>query len=175
MIKHLPNILSTARIVAMPLILMIAFHGERHQFFLLLALSQFTDFLDGYLARKLNAQSSLGAKLDIVGDSCNYVLGVTGICLFFPDLIEGWHVVFPVIFVLLHAARYGYAWIQTGELVYSVPHPSAKINFYVQSVLIACLLLDLPAVHVFFYAAFLSGLAESCFYLKGLRQLKQIA
>lgn len=173
MIKHLPNILSAARIVALPGILVVAFQGERHLFFLLLALSQFTDFLDGYLARKLKAQSPLGAKLDILGDSCNYVLGVTGICLFFPALIEGWRVVFPVVFALLHAARYVCARVLTGEWVYSVPHPSAKINFYVQSVLIACLLLDLPVIHVMFYAAFLSGLAESWFYLLGLPKSRQ--
>lgn len=168
MIKHLPNLLSAARMVAMPFILMVAFQGERPLFFLLLALSQFTDFLDGYLARRLNAQSRLGAKLDILGDSCNYVLGITGICLFFPTLIEGWRGVFPVVFALLHAARYVLARVRTGEWVYPVSHPSAKVNFYVQSVLIACLLLDLPVIHVMFYAAFLSGLAESWFYLSGL-------
>jgi CDP-diacylglycerol--glycerol-3-phosphate 3-phosphatidyltransferase len=37
-------------------------------------LAGLTDVLDGYTARKLNAQSTLGAKLDSIGDFVFYVL-----------------------------------------------------------------------------------------------------
>ena len=69
----LPTLLTWARIVAIPLIVGV-FYLELHpaqqnlfatSLFIVVAL---TDWLDGYLARKLNQTSSFGAFLDPVGD-----------------------------------------------------------------------------------------------------------
>jgi cardiolipin synthase (CMP-forming) len=69
----IPTLLTWARIVAIPLILGVYFlplsEAHRNQIatamFVLFAL---TDWLDGYLARKLNQTSSFGAFLDPVAD-----------------------------------------------------------------------------------------------------------
>jgi len=69
----IPTLLTWARIVAIPLIVAVFFLpvSQTHQnwiataMFVLFAL---TDWLDGYLARKLNQTSSFGAFLDPVAD-----------------------------------------------------------------------------------------------------------
>jgi phosphatidylglycerophosphate synthase len=65
---NLPNAISTLRILLVPLLAMLAFRGWGRAFTMLLAASLLMDFLDGYLARHLNQQTSLGAQLDSWGD-----------------------------------------------------------------------------------------------------------
>ena len=65
---NVPNAISTLRILMVPLLAMLAFRGWGHAFTLLLASSLLLDFLDGYLARRLNQQTLLGAQLDSWGD-----------------------------------------------------------------------------------------------------------
>jgi phosphatidylglycerophosphate synthase len=81
--KWLPNTLSLGRILAAPLIAWLIYAGMivgdvnklRWAFGLFVA-SAVTDWLDGYLARKLDAKSALGGKLDLWGDKA-----LVGLCL----------------------------------------------------------------------------------------------
>lgn len=68
-----PTLLTWTRIVAIPLLVGVFYLGLEHQVQNLVATVMFvvfaaTDWLDGYLARKLNQQSSFGAFLDPVAD-----------------------------------------------------------------------------------------------------------
>jgi CDP-diacylglycerol--glycerol-3-phosphate 3-phosphatidyltransferase len=65
---NLPNVISTLRILMVPLLALLAFRGWGHAFTVLLAASLLMDFLDGYLARRLNQRTPLGAQLDSWGD-----------------------------------------------------------------------------------------------------------
>ena len=65
---NLPNAISALRILMVPPLVLLAFRGRRDLFTVLLATSLLMDILDGYLARRLNQQTSLGAKLDSWGD-----------------------------------------------------------------------------------------------------------
>lgn len=69
----IPTILTWTRIVAIPLIVGVFYLGLAHELQNLIATVMFvtfalTDWLDGYLARKLNQTSSFGAFLDPVAD-----------------------------------------------------------------------------------------------------------
>ena len=69
----IPTILTWTRIVAIPLIVGVFYVGLEHSTQNLIATAMFvvfalTDWLDGYLARKLNQISSFGAFLDPVAD-----------------------------------------------------------------------------------------------------------
>ena len=69
----IPTILTWTRIVAIPLIVGVFYLGLQHPVQNLIATVMFvtfaaTDWLDGYLARKLNQSSSFGAFLDPVAD-----------------------------------------------------------------------------------------------------------
>ncbi len=68
---NLPNVLTLLRIVAIPLVILVYYapiprSGEIAA--IIFALAGFTDWFDGYLARRLNQTSSFGAFLDPVAD-----------------------------------------------------------------------------------------------------------
>lgn len=71
MVLNLPNILTWIRILAIPLIVLVFFlpvSWAGPAAGLLFALAGVTDYLDGYLARKLGQTSRFGAFLDPVAD-----------------------------------------------------------------------------------------------------------
>ncbi|GAB3650034.1 CDP-diacylglycerol--glycerol-3-phosphate 3-phosphatidyltransferase [Ramlibacter alkalitolerans] len=68
-----PTLLTWTRIIAIPLLVGVFYMGLEHRTQNLIATVMFivfaaTDWLDGFLARKLNQQSSFGAFLDPVAD-----------------------------------------------------------------------------------------------------------
>ena len=74
-VKQIPNILSISRILIS--ILLFFLFRNFYLFIAFYLLAGLTDVLDGYAARKLNAQSSLGAKLDSLGDLVFYAVLIT--------------------------------------------------------------------------------------------------
>ncbi len=71
MIKKIPNILTTFRAIAAALFFVFFVYNTR-EFVLLstivFAVAAFTDFFDGYLARRMNATSEWGAFVDPLAD-----------------------------------------------------------------------------------------------------------
>jgi cardiolipin synthase len=85
----LPNAVSTLRLLGVPLFLWLVLGPEADVVALIvLMFSGFTDWLDGYLARRLNQASKLGEILDPVADRL-YILAVV-IGLAFRDIIPWW-------------------------------------------------------------------------------------
>jgi len=72
MVYSIPNILTYLRILIIPLLVLVYYFPPNRWGMpaaaLLFGLAGFTDWLDGYLARKLNQSSKLGAFLDPVAD-----------------------------------------------------------------------------------------------------------
>lgn len=71
MIKKIPNILTTFRAIAAPLFFILFIYDTRE--FVLLStivfvVASFTDFFDGYLARRMNATTEWGAFVDPLAD-----------------------------------------------------------------------------------------------------------
>jgi hypothetical protein len=65
--RRLPNLLCYARLIAIPLLMGIFYQPGRHvETASLFILASFTDFLDGYLARRWDITSAFGAFLDPV-------------------------------------------------------------------------------------------------------------
>ncbi len=81
----IPNILSSIRISLVPVLLVFASQQLEAWFLSVLAVSLATDALDGYLARKLNQASQLGARLDSWGDALTYGAMVLGLLWLWPD------------------------------------------------------------------------------------------
>lgn len=68
MIYCIPNIISALRILGA--ICLLLFHPGSVAFWVVYGLCGISDMLDGYLARKLHAESRTGAVLDSVADIC---------------------------------------------------------------------------------------------------------
>ncbi|KRF32408.1 CDP-alcohol phosphatidyltransferase family protein [Nocardioides sp. Soil805] len=85
----IPNLLSMARLAGVPVFLWLVLGPEADALALaLLMVSGVTDWLDGYLARRLDQHSSLGEILDPVADRLYILAVVVGLAL--RDIIPWW-------------------------------------------------------------------------------------
>jgi len=87
-ILNIPNCLSASRLVLVPVLLYLAYYGHGNAFLILLAGSLLTDGLDGYLARRWNQTSELGARLDSWGDLFTYSAMLLGLFLLWPSIFQ---------------------------------------------------------------------------------------
>lgn len=84
MLRHIPNLLCVFRIFLVLPLLMLLLEGEYLWAFVVFAVAGATDGLDGFLARRFNWRSPLGAILDPIADkflmvSSFLVLAATGL------------------------------------------------------------------------------------------------
>lgn len=96
-----PNLLSMLRLLGVPLFLWLVLGPEADGWALaVLAASGFTDWLDGYLARRLNQTSRLGQVLDPVADRLYILAVVIGLAL--RGIVPWWFaIILPLRDVLL--------------------------------------------------------------------------
>lgn len=88
----IPNVLSGLRLLGVPLFLWLVLGPEEDELALLvLMVSGVTDYLDGYLARRLDQRSTLGEILDPVADRL-YILAVL-VGLGLREVVPWWVVV----------------------------------------------------------------------------------
>jgi len=85
---NIPNALTMMRIVLVPIIIILLMQGSYFKALVLFSISGITDALDGFLARFLEQQTTLGAYLDPIADkalimSCFITLSV-------KQVIPGW-------------------------------------------------------------------------------------
>ncbi len=71
--KNIPNILSVLRIIIAPFLLYLAWNGHKYLFIAFLIVSLLSDAIDGFIARKFEASTKTGAKLDSLGDMATYL------------------------------------------------------------------------------------------------------
>jgi cardiolipin synthase len=84
-----PNVLSMVRLAGVPVFLWLVLGPEEDGLAIgLLMLSGVTDYLDGYLARRLDQQSLIGQILDPVADRLYILAVVVGLAL--RDVIPWW-------------------------------------------------------------------------------------
>jgi CDP-diacylglycerol--glycerol-3-phosphate 3-phosphatidyltransferase/cardiolipin synthase len=90
----LPNILTYGRIAAVPVLTGVLFFGtgdtSRWLAFAIFVVACLTDWLDGYLARIWEQQSTLGRMLDPIADKL--LVGATLLMLVYAGTIGGWSI-----------------------------------------------------------------------------------
>ena len=87
-IRQLPNLVSLLRILIAPLLFVFAFLQMEYWFLGALIFSGLTDVVDGFLARKMNQITSLGARLDSWGDFTIYSTMAICAWILWPDVTE---------------------------------------------------------------------------------------
>ncbi len=85
---NVPNLLSAFRLIAAPFLLYLAWTDRPRLFLALLAITLFSDAIDGFVARRLHATSEFGTRLDSWGDLVIYL--VIPLCAWWlwPDIIR---------------------------------------------------------------------------------------
>jgi len=79
---NLPNVLSLYRLFSFPFIMIFIFLRHEGLFAFFIWFNLTTDILDGWVARRFNQVTEIGAKIDGLADSGTYILGLTGILVF---------------------------------------------------------------------------------------------
>lgn len=83
-----PDLLSGLRLLLVPALLALAWHGAAAPFLALLALALATDTLDGFLARRLGLASERGAKLDSRADLAFWLAMPACLAWLRPDVLR---------------------------------------------------------------------------------------
>lgn len=87
-LRHVPNVLSGARALAVPVLLVLALEEQRVAFTWVLIPALLSDVFDGWIARAFGLESKLGATLDSVADSLMLFVSVYGIWVFHPEVVR---------------------------------------------------------------------------------------
>lgn len=77
--KNVPNILTVARVIAVPFFILCYYRQQYPAAFIIFVLASLTDMLDGYLARKYSLVSNFGKFMDPLADK---ILTYSAFCLF---------------------------------------------------------------------------------------------
>jgi len=90
-ILTLPNAITVVRLACLPLYLyLLVGHDQRLTSALLLGALGATDWVDGYLARRLHQVSTVGKVLDPVADRALFLVGIVGILWIDPPGAPVW-------------------------------------------------------------------------------------
>ena len=90
LIKYLniPNLLSSLRLIIAPFLFLIAWLNRPVLFLEILAVSMFSDAVDGFIARRLNQTTTIGAQLDSWGDFLTYCTVAFSVWWLWPDILR---------------------------------------------------------------------------------------
>ncbi|QTE40487.2 CDP-alcohol phosphatidyltransferase family protein [Mucilaginibacter gossypii] len=149
------NLITFYRLVAAPLLLFLLLTGQFTVFKWLLALSFFTDAIDGWLARSFKVISLLGARIDSVADDLTILVAILGILLYRPGFLRGeWLLVGGM--TLLYVMQNCMALIRYGKLT-SFHAYAAKVAAVLQGVfLVLVFFLPEPVAFLFYLTAVLT-------------------
>ena len=92
--KIVPNVISIFRICLVPVFIIVYFVEERDTkiyAILIYAIAAFSDFLDGFLARKFEVSSNLGKLLDPLGDKVMTFAVI--LCITIDGILPVWAVI----------------------------------------------------------------------------------
>lgn len=97
---YLVNALTMYRLLMSPVLIVLAMNGQFALFRWLLAVSFFTDSIDGVLSRRLKTTSIFGSMLDSIADDLNIVAALTGMIVFMPSFLRQHFVLLAVLAAL---------------------------------------------------------------------------
>jgi cardiolipin synthase len=134
---NLPNIITTGRILVVPIVVWAIIAGHMQLAFWIFVAAAISDAVDGFLAKRLGAVSEFGAYLDPLADktllvSIYITLGVAG-------LLPRWLVIAVVSRDIMIVGAVVLAWI-VGKPLTIHPFVVSKLNTIAQVVLAALVL-----------------------------------
>lgn len=156
-IYYMVNGVTFYRTVAAPVLIFLVIYKQIDWFKWLLALSFFTDAIDGYLARRFKVTSIAGAKLDSIGDDLTVLSGTIGMIVFKPDFLKQ-EIFLLILLWSLFALQTVLAFIKFRKMT-SFHTYAAKTAAILQGVFLILLFFLPNPLYVLFYAtAFVTAL-----------------
>jgi cardiolipin synthase (CMP-forming) len=129
-----PNILSLYRILCFPVIIWFVWQGNKDVFIILLSINLITDILDGFIARRFNMMTQIGARLDSIADIFTYICAGAGLIRFEWNMVTD-HPYSLGLFALLYVLGFAVGFIRFGRVV-GLHIYLFKITGYLQGIFI---------------------------------------
>jgi cardiolipin synthase (CMP-forming) len=177
-LSHLPNIITLARIALVPVLILLLKDQDYAAGLIVFVIAGASDALDGYLAKRLNVQSRLGAILDPVADKLLLVSAY--VMLTVLGHIPFWLVLVVVFRDLLIVGGYMLYTSHAGP-VKMRPSILSKLNTLMQIALATLVLaqqaagLDWPlTIHVLVVAVLVTTVVSGAHYLWSWMIMKEI-
>jgi phosphatidylglycerophosphate synthase len=98
---YLINAITFYRLLTAPVLIIFIFTGNLPLFKWMLAISFFTDLIDGWLARKFKVASAFGSRLDSIADDLTVLAGIIGLFVLKTEFISENRVSVLLLFFLL--------------------------------------------------------------------------
>ncbi len=152
------NGITIYRIAAAPFLLVLLFYGRIEIFKWLLALSFFTDLIDGFLARKYKVTSVMGTRLDSIGDDLTVLVAITGLIVLKPEFIKQEKIMF-ICMLSLFLIQTVYALVRYGKIT-SFHTYLAKTAALLQGVFLLLVFFTNEPPLLLFYAAAMVTILE---------------
>lgn len=179
MIRKVPNILSIARIILTPFVVVFLLLD-----LYILALSLYTlvcisDNIDGYIARKFDCTTSLGALLDTIADKILIIVIIFG--LIADNLLSGWLLLGATLMILREVVLTAFRQFLTDHQISVSTSFFGKVKATVQMIALGLLMAVklVPNIAPFAYGIFWLAVILTLFsgfdYInKGLKKYKQL-
>ena len=140
MLRHLPNLITLARMALIPWIAWALYEARYADAFLLFAIAALSDAVDGFLARRYRWQSRLGAILDPLADKGMILSAMLALAL--AGLLPLWLLLLSVVrdfSIVALAVHYNFV-VRPGF----TPRPSmfGKLHTLLEAALILVVILD---------------------------------
>lgn len=149
-IKHIPNIITSLRLVFSIILLFIKPFSIL--FFLFYILCGISDALDGYIARKINSNSSFGATFDSIAD----LLFITILLIIFIPIIpwSKWMLLglFTIVFLRFFSLGIGFIKYRTFTFLHTYANKAAGLALFCFPILYYFFGLPITTASVLFIA-----------------------
>jgi phosphatidylglycerophosphate synthase len=114
-VLNVPNALSCIRLLVVPVLLALAWSGHSRTFFVCLIISVLTDAADGWLARRLNQATELGARLDSWSDFATWLALPFCVWWLRPDVIRE-QAPYLAVAILVYLVAIAFGFLKYGRL-----------------------------------------------------------
>jgi cardiolipin synthase len=110
-LKTAPNSITSLRLILIPILWIFAIMKLPFYIGLGLIMAGLTDFLDGFVARRLNQVTAFGSKLDTLADSLLFTSAIIWVLVFKPEIVTE-NLALSFLSVLLHALSLLLGWLK---------------------------------------------------------------
>ena len=145
------NGITLYRLLAVPVLILLIINRQIDAFKWMLAISFFTDAIDGPLARKFKVASVMGAKLDSVSDDVTVLAGIIGMIAFKSDFLMQ-HIVPVMLLLILFVVQVSLAFWKFGKMT-SFHTYAAKLAAVCQGVFLILIFFLPEPSEILFYTA----------------------
>lgn len=160
---YIINGITLYRVVAAPFLLVLLITGQYMPFKWLLLASFFTDFIDGFLARRYKVTSVAGTKLDSIGDDLTVLVAMVGLFVMMPEFINKEKYVFILLLILF-----------LGEVSYAIFRYRKMTSFHTYLAKAAAILQGLFLLFTFFTGQPVYVLFYAAVFITALELLEEI-